>query len=194
MVDLTPLTGEPLAIDLLNTRPHTAEGTIDLLADVAQLRSWLALQADRIPEQAADEATFAGLADADVATVHAVRDHIAAAVHAAVRGERPPAAALDGLNAALRAAPAITELTWDGDSLTLISSRTGTPGTRLAALLAEDAAALLSDSAILKVRACEAEDCVMLFLPTHPRRRWCSASRCGNRARVARYYRRHKAD
>ncbi|NGN66182.1 hypothetical protein G5C51_20070, partial [Streptomyces sp. A7024] len=29
---------------------------------------------------------------------------------------------------------------------------------------------------------------------SHPRRRWCSATRCGNRARVARYYERHKAD
>ncbi|GAA2507323.1 hypothetical protein GCM10023100_41830 [Actinocorallia cavernae] len=28
-------------------------------------------------------------------------------------------------------------------------------------------------------------------LPAHPRRRWCSPARCGNRARVARYYQRH---
>ncbi|MEV3921501.1 CGNR zinc finger domain-containing protein [Actinomadura coerulea] len=32
----------------------------------------------------------------------------------------------------------------------------------------------------------------MLFLPAHPRRRWCSAARCGNRVRVARHYRRHR--
>ncbi|MEU9839973.1 CGNR zinc finger domain-containing protein [Actinomadura sp. NPDC048032] len=40
--------------------------------------------------------------------------------------------------------------------------------------------------------ACEADDCVLLFLPAHPRRRWCSAARCGNRVRVARHYRRHR--
>ncbi|MFD0515426.1 CGNR zinc finger domain-containing protein [Streptomyces aureus] len=34
---------------------------------------------------------------------------------------------------------------------------------------------------------------MLLFLPAHPRRRWCSAARCGNRARVARYYQRHKS-
>ncbi|MFF4211720.1 CGNR zinc finger domain-containing protein [Streptomyces sp. NPDC001796] len=33
----------------------------------------------------------------------------------------------------------------------------------------------------------------MLFLPAHPRRRWCSAARCGNRVRVARHYQRRKA-
>jgi predicted RNA-binding Zn ribbon-like protein len=32
----------------------------------------------------------------------------------------------------------------------------------------------------------------MVFLPAHPRRRWCSPTRCGNRARVARYYQRHR--
>ncbi|WP_433464559.1 CGNR zinc finger domain-containing protein [Spirillospora sp. CA-128828] len=30
------------------------------------------------------------------------------------------------------------------------------------------------------------------FLPGHPRRRWCSAARCGNRVRVARHYQRHR--
>jgi predicted RNA-binding Zn ribbon-like protein len=33
----------------------------------------------------------------------------------------------------------------------------------------------------------------MLFLPAHPRRRWCSPQLCGNRVRVARYYRRHRS-
>ncbi|MBT2511114.1 ABATE domain-containing protein [Streptomyces sp. ISL-98] len=191
MVDPTPLTGEPLAIDLVNTRPNTVDGPVDLLADVTRLRSWLGLQAERFPEPTPDAAA---LTDADLAAVHAVREHIAAAVHAARRGERPPVTALDGLNAALHAAPAIQELVWDGGSFTLSSHRPGAPGTRLAALLAEDTVGLLTNPAVRKVRTCEGEDCVMLFLPTHPRRRWCSASRCGNRARVARYYQRHKAN
>lgn len=66
-------------------------------------------------------------------------------------------------------------------------------GVRPAARLAESAADLLTDPAVTTVPECEADDCVMLFLPTHPRRRWCSPSRCGNRARAARYYQRHKA-
>ncbi|MCX5206327.1 ABATE domain-containing protein [Streptomyces sp. NBC_00237] len=190
MVDPPPLTGEPLAIDLVNTRPHTADGPVDLLGDVTRLRAWLDLQAERLPEPTPD---LAALAAADVAAVHAVREHIAAAVQAARHGERPPATALNGLNAALRAAPAAQELVWSDGSVQLTAHRSGTPGTRLAALFAEDAARLLTDPAVRTVRPCEADDCVMLFLPTHPRRRWCSASRCGNRARVARYYQRHKA-
>ncbi|MEV0186429.1 ABATE domain-containing protein [Streptomyces sp. NPDC050625] len=191
MVDPAPLTGEPLAIDLVNTRPNTAVGPVDLLTDVTRLRSWLALQVERLPELAVDEVA---LTDADLVAVQAVRDHIAAAVHAARRGEAPPADALNGLNAALRAAPAVRELTLDGTSVALVSRRQGSPGLRLAARFAEDAAGLLADARILKVRVCEAQDCVMLFLPAHPRRRWCSAARCGNRTRVARYYQRHKTD
>ncbi|MFE9399881.1 CGNR zinc finger domain-containing protein [Streptomyces flavidovirens] len=191
MVAPTPLTGETLALDLVNTRPNTVDGPVDLLSDVSRLGSWLGLQAERFPEPTPDAAA---LTDADLAAVHAVREHIAAAVHAARHSERPPATALDGVNAALHAAPAIQELVWDGGSVTLTSHRPGSTGTRLAALLAEDAAGLLSDPAVRKVRICEGEDCVMLFMQTHPRRRWCSASRCGNRARVARYYQRHKAN
>jgi predicted RNA-binding Zn ribbon-like protein len=191
MVDLRPLTGEPLALDLVNTRAHTADGPLDLLGDVTQLRSWLVLQADRLPEPASDTTL---LSDADLAAVHAVREHVAVAVNAARQGEQPPTAALDGLNKALSAAPAVPRVGWGGTAVTLATHRSGTPGTRLAAQLAEEAAVLLADPAVRKVRPCEAEDCVMLFLPAHPRRRWCSAARCGNRTRVARYYQRHKAD
>ncbi|GII78085.1 hypothetical protein Sru01_30670 [Sphaerisporangium rufum] len=189
MNDPVPLIGEPVALDLVNTRPHTPAGPVDLLAIPAGLAAWLdlqaGLQAGRLPEPAAR------LVPADLAAVHAVRDHTAAALDRARRGERPPAAALAGLNQAQLGAPAIHELTWDGATLTAARRRTGPPDLRLAGWLAEQAAILLADPAVTRVRACEAADCVMLFLPAHPRRRWCSPARCGNRTRVARHYHRH---
>ncbi|KAB2346131.1 CGNR zinc finger domain-containing protein [Actinomadura rudentiformis] len=184
MSDTTPLTGEPLALDLVNTRPSTG----DLLDTPARLKAWLALQAGRLPA----EETEAEITDADVAAVQAVREQITAAVHAVLHDEAPPAKALRSLNDAQRAAPAVRELSWNGAGVVAMPRREGPPGTRLAAILAEAAADLLTDPALGKVRQCEAEDCVMVFLPAHPRRRWCSPARCGNRARVARYYRRHK--
>ncbi|GIH93249.1 CGNR zinc finger domain-containing protein [Planobispora siamensis] len=190
MSDLVPLTGEPLALDLVNTRPRTPQGPVDLLADPEALRSWLALQRDRLPGLTEDETS--ALAPSDLSAVHAVREHAAAAIERARRGERPPEAALRGLNRAQAAAPAVRELSWDGASVTAVTRRPGAPGARLTTMLAEAVAGLLTDPAIIRVRECEADDCVMLFLPAHPRRRWCSAARCGNRARVARYYRRHR--
>ncbi|MBN6054928.1 CGNR zinc finger domain-containing protein [Nonomuraea sp. RK-328] len=205
MSDLVPLTGEPLALDLVNTRPRLPDGPADLLATPAGLAGWLSAQADRLDGRGVLEAgsdfsrAWEGLTGEDVAAVHAVRDHVATAVAHVRRGERPPVAALDGLNRAQRAAPAIRELIWDGEAddpagpIAVAPRRSGPLGARLAAWLAEAAADLLADPRVGRVRECEADDCVMLFLPAHPRRRWCSAARCGNRARVARYYQRHKS-
>jgi len=183
MTALTPLTGEPLAVDLVNTRPLA----VDLLATHDDLRVWLDLQAHRRPDAPVE------FGDADLGAVHAVRDAVTVAIDHARRGARPPAAVLDVLNAAQRAAPAIRHLDWDGTSITAVDRRIGAPGTRLAAWLAEAAAGLLTDPAVTNIRECEADDCVLLFLPAHPRRRWCATARCGNRVRVARHYERHKS-
>ncbi|MFF5704096.1 CGNR zinc finger domain-containing protein [Streptomyces sp. NPDC012794] len=177
-----PLTGEPLALDLLNTR--TAEG--DLVAGPAGLGAWLAEQAGRLTPVRETGA-------AEVAAVLAVREAARAALDAALRGGRPPADALRTLNGALSAAPSHQELTWTEEvGITATPQRPAGPARRLAAELAEAVAELLTDPRVTSVRACEAEGCVLLFLPAHPRRRWCVASACGNRARVARYYARHK--
>ncbi|MFC8092210.1 CGNR zinc finger domain-containing protein [Streptomyces sp. NPDC057301] len=186
MSDPVPLTGEPLALDLVNTR--TAVG--DLLTTPSELRAWWERQADRLPEAAPQEG--GGVTAADLAAVLAVREHTARALGHVRRGEQPPAADLAALNDAQRAAPAIHELAWDGSAVVAVQRREGAPGLRLAALLAQAAAELLADPAVTRIRKCEADDCVMVFLPTHPRRRWCSAARCGNRVRVARHYQRHK--
>lgn len=184
--DLLPLVGEPVAIDLVNTRPATG----DLLTTPDHLRAWLNLQADRFTE--ARELAAVELTAADLAAVQKVREHTAQALDHVRHGTRPQAADLEALNEAQRAAPPISELTWNGGAVTAARRRTGAPAARLAAWLAEATAGLLADPAVVKVRQCEAADCVMLFLPAHPRRRWCSAARCGNRVRVSRHYQRHR--
>ncbi|MFD8464983.1 CGNR zinc finger domain-containing protein [Streptomyces cyaneofuscatus] len=186
MTDPVPLTGEPLAVDLVNTRPRLASGPVDLIGDVAGLRAWLALEVERIAE------AVGPLDGDDLAELRRVREHIAAALYAARDELPPPPEAIEGINRALAAAPLVRELARGDGGLALVPRRTGAPGVRLAALFAEDAAALLAGPARSRVRACGAEDCVMLFVPAHPSRRWCSAARCGNRARVARYYQRHR--
>ncbi|MGW0252203.1 CGNR zinc finger domain-containing protein [Nocardia goodfellowii] len=183
MTELEPLIGEPLPLDLVNTRPVG----VDLLRTTEQLTRWLHAQADRLPEAPARPTR------ADLDAVLDVREHISAVFDALLDGRRPPAAALRGLADAVSAAPAVRRLVWDGESLAATVVREGNSAARLAAALADAAVDLFADPAVARIRRCAADDCVLLFLPAHSRRQWCAPDRCGNRARVARYYQRHKA-
>jgi predicted RNA-binding Zn ribbon-like protein len=174
------LVGEPLALDLVNTRPADA----DHLESVESLNAWLALETERFPELAAFEAS----SDAALARVVAVRAGVTAVVDALL-AERPvPASAVEALNAAQRAAPAYTRLSIEDDGFAAVKECRGASEKRLAARLAEAAIELLASDSVGKFKQCEADDCRLVFVLTHPKRRWCSAERCGNRVRVARYY------
>jgi predicted RNA-binding Zn ribbon-like protein len=170
------LIGEPLALDLINTRTRDA----DLLATPDTFQDWLSAQAGRLATP-----DSAGI---DLNAVRTLRRQIQDAVEHARSGQVPPAQALQALNAALQGAPAYREITWPAVSM----KRGGDTTHNLLAELAEAAVDLLTDPAITKVRSCDGPGCRLLFLPAHPRRRWCSPAQCGNRTRVARYYQRHK--
>lgn len=176
--------GEPLALDLVNTRTADA----DLLTTPDQLADWLRQQAERLPEPPSGRPTTE-----ELRRIRQVREHIAAVIEALLHNRRPTAAALRGLENAQSAAPGIRQLQWDGTALTATARRAGPAAARIAAALAESAVELLGGPAIARLKQCEADDCVLLFLPAHPRRRWCSPQRCGNRIRVARYYDRHSS-
>lgn len=187
MSEAIPLIGEPLALDLVNTRQAVA----DLLTTSAGLRAWLELQAARFPP--AQEFVGATLTEADLTAVRALRERVASAVDHVRHDRRPPPGDLAAINRAQRAAPAVGELVWSGQVVTTVHRRSGPPGARLVGWLAEAAADLIADPAVPRIRQCEADDCVLLFLPAHSRRRWCSAARCGNRVRVARHYQRRRS-
>ncbi|MBX6371954.1 MAG: CGNR zinc finger domain-containing protein [Acidothermus sp.] len=182
---VSPLIGEPLPLDLVNTSRNAAGEGGDALEDVAGLENWLLAEADRLPMVRVTPHTL----DA----VRELRSHVATLIEAARSGVRPPADALAGLNAALRAAPSFAQLSWD-DGWRLDGGRSGDPDALLVAALAEATAEFLAGPMVDAIRECAAPDCALLFAATHPRRRWCSATVCGNRIRVARYYARHRFD
>ncbi|MCK2213647.1 CGNR zinc finger domain-containing protein [Actinomadura sp. ATCC 31491] len=176
------LIGEPLALDLLNTRTRD----LDVLDTPGDFQTWLARQAGRLT------APGGPLTPGGLAAVRRLRAHVATALDAVREGAPPPAAALAAINEAARAAPAYQVLEWRDGGPRLSAARDGDPLAVLLAQLAEAAAGLLADPAVTRVRGCEGPGCVLLFLPAHPRRRWCSPDLCGNRVRVARHYQRHK--
>lgn len=177
------LTGEPLALDLVNTRAHTPAGDADFLDTADGLGVWLARQSERLT------GIPAPLPAAGVAAVRRLRAHVEAAVTAVASGRTPPAGAVAALNEAARAAPAHLFL---GDS-GVETRRDAAPLDRLLAELAEAAITLLGTPGASRIKSCEAPGCRMFFLPAHPRRRWCSPELCGNRVRVARHYERARS-
>ncbi|MER5476121.1 CGNR zinc finger domain-containing protein [Streptomyces sp. NPDC002734] len=179
--DPRPLTGEPLAVDLLNTRWIDDEGFHDLLDDLAGTGIWLASQADRLDGVAAapDRETRAALLTARAALDLAAADPA-----------HPSPESVAALNEVLSHGCLRHVLRVDG------------PGTRVevdepawlpAWAAAADWLRLLADRPD-RIRACANPECVLHFhdVSKNGTRRWCSMSGCGNRAKVRRHYARHR--
>jgi predicted RNA-binding Zn ribbon-like protein len=98
--------------------------------------------------------------------------------------------AVKTLNAAAAETPSWPALRWNNEKPTRLI-RTTTSGTpALVCAIAQQAVEMFAGDSRHQLRACLAPGCVLYFVKDHPRREWCSAG-CGNRARVARHYRRH---
>jgi predicted RNA-binding Zn ribbon-like protein len=109
---------------------------------------------------------------------------------AAIHGE-PSRADLSTINTALAQAMANAIVIWTGDGFTW-SWRTATQLARVTWPVARSAADLLTSRDSARVRICANDICGWLFVDTTGRRRWCEMRGCGNRAKAARYYRRHR--
>ena len=168
MRDPRPHVGEPLALDLLNTRWMSADGPQDLLTDVAGLRCWLV--ANDLDERCdADEKALAALVRAREAILRVVTDGSA-----------------DDLNAILDRGRIRRSLAdsgpWDDVD---VSRSEWLPGW----LAADSLLQLLAESAG-RIKQCAHPHCVLWFYDTSKNgtRRWHSMTTCGNRAKAARHY------
>jgi predicted RNA-binding Zn ribbon-like protein len=181
------LLGEPLALDLTNTHVRRGGVDVDLLDSPLALTAWLAAEVDRLPWSGASDA-------ADLLAVRALRDAIAELLRARRDGVRPASMALRQVNAALLTAAASRRLVWAGSGPRLAPSTLARKRDALLHVLAVDALGLLTGRDADALRTCAHPDCVLQFVARNPRRRWCSTELCGNRARVARHYRRERDD
>lgn len=161
-----PHLGEPLALDLLNTRWIAASGRQDLLTDVAGARQWLA---DNDLDLPADAATLRALVTAREAILRAVTGETA-----------------DDLNAVLEHGRIRRALTPDGPAtLPEVGDPAWIPG-----WLAADNLLHLLASSPDRIKKCAHPQCILWFLDTSKNgtRRWHSMAACGNRAKATRHY------
>lgn len=176
--DPRPLTGEPLAVDLLNTRWIDEAGKHDLLDSPCGLATWLAsptvaaaLDGCRV---AADGPTLENLLRAR------------AALDALVDATSPSDQARTALNEVLARGRLRHVLGPDGPrTVTEVDDPSWTPAWAAAA----DYLRLLGERPE-RLRPCANPACVLHFydVSKNGTRRWCSMAGCGNRAKASRHY------
>lgn len=196
---LNLLGGHP-ALDLVNTvdwRARFDGGEETLISYAALLFQATRCGLVAVPEartltQAAESRPEA----AEEARKEAVglRDAVFRLVVAALDQRKPTAADLARLNHWLGAADTPPRLMVAGQGYAFAPSGDdadlGLPLRRFA----HQAGELLASTGLQRVRCCAGPDCGWLFLDKSPNRlrRWCSMEGCGNRAKAANFYHRHK--
>ena len=177
------MTRPDLCLDFANTRYWRGQDTpTETLNAPADLAGWAKVSKAPGPKEFE---TALGLRE----TIHRLFD-------AQAQGKAPTSRDLDALNAALASAPARRTLKrgregyeWDVDM------KSGTALGLLAQVL-WSAGDLLAGPKLEKVRRCANPECLFLFLDDSRagKRRWCSMSSCGNRAKAKRHYHKGKED
>ena len=197
-----PLLGEPLPVELMNTIWADRDGVYDALRDPDGTRAWLRAVSDRMDLMAPSDLDAFTVSDLDRLGNHLIglRDALRRLAAEATEDPRPSAAsdireleeAVTVLNRAAGDTPRWSALSWTpGRAPSRHAQTSGQAASAAVSAIAEESIALFSQETRDQLRACLAPGCVLYFLKNHPRREWCSAS-CGNRARSARHYQRHR--
>ena len=177
------MTRPDLCLEFANTRYWRGQATpTETLNAPAGLATWL--KTPKVP--AAKEFDLAiGLRE----TLYRLFD-------AQAQGKPAPSRDLEALNQALASAPARTALKRGRDGYDWdIDARSATALALLAPVL-WSAGDLLAGPRLDRVRRCANPECGWLFLDDSRagKRRWCSMSACGNRAKARRHYHKSKEE
>lgn len=185
-----PLLGEPLPLELANTRFAVRGREHDGFQSAADMASWLGRVGERLPAPI-DEHDLASLSPAHLATARDLRDASRRLLAAAVAGVPLEPSAAETVNRIVREAPAWPEL--QVDPTPAASSQTSADPVRAAlTTIAAELVELLGGEQAATLRSCSALGCILYFRKDHPRRTCCS-TRCSNRVRAARHYARRTA-
>ena len=177
-----------LCLEFANTRYWRGQSSpTETLNEPDDLASWLA---GNVAKEARP------LSRRDFERALEARETIYRVFDATARGKAPAGSDLEALNAALTAAPARRALRRErGGFVWDVDMRGSTALAQLAPVL-WSAGDLLTGGKLDKVKRCANPECGWLFLDDSRagKRRWCSMSACGNRAKARRHYHRSKED
>jgi predicted RNA-binding Zn ribbon-like protein len=193
------LIGNALCLDFANTLyGHTGTPLHEYLHDYRDLVIWshktgilARSDAERLLRSAARHPENAR------AVFHraiALREHIYRIFAALAQQQNPLSGDIASLNSARSEALSHSRLEHTGKRF-IVAWNDKSPLDRLLWPLALSAADLLTSLSYTRVRQCNGDTCDWLFVDTsrNHMRRWCSMNKCGNRAKVRRFFQRKKS-
>ena len=126
---------------------------------------------------------------ADLDEARAVREAVYRTAKALIAGRPPVGRDDDAINRAAAAPPPVPRM---DQGIMLLTAAGPDPAASALSAVARDAIALFTTADARRLRECASPECGLLFLDlSRPgRRRWCSSSACGSKARAAAYRRR----
>jgi predicted RNA-binding Zn ribbon-like protein len=175
-----------LCLEFVNTRYWRGQETpTETLNSAEDLSAWTAANV-------AKEAR--PLARREFERAVEARETIWRVFDATARGKTPAATDLEALNGLLAASPARTTLRRERTGFSWDVDMRGTTALGQLAPVLWSAGDLLTGAKLDKVKRCANPDCGWLFLDDSRagKRRWCSMSSCGNRAKARRHYHRSR--
>lgn len=194
------ISGGHAALNLANTisRREAPGESRDDLTHYGRLVSW-AVQAELLAPKEGERLRAAArerprAAVAALRRAIAIREAIFSLFVAIARGEKPQAAALDSVNAALPEALAALRVGPAPDGFAWRFTRDEAELAPMLAPVVRAAAELLTSGDRTRIRECGSDTCFWLFLDRSKNgtRRWCDMKVCGNRAKARRHYEREK--
>jgi len=181
-----------LAIDFLNTLRIQGGRLSDDLAGPGELFAWLDSAGLLDAPGRAAAARPLPVARILLGEAQRLRSDVASLVEAHRSGTAPEPHVIHALNRILAAGPTHVLLVSQDGRSSLGEHEVGAEPLSALAPIARSAASLLVHAAPDRIRRCDDDRCGRWFLDTSKggRRKWCSMSICGNRAKAARYRRR----
>lgn len=197
--------GNHPALDLLNTTPvlGDGDGPVDLLGTYDDLVRWIGgagigPRNDASELQRAAKRARGAQGNSVLREVKRLREALRSVLTWASAGRDVRRGAAQTINASLRRDRGYVALRGPAGHAGFVRQwrrERDDPAARIIAPIARSILSLLTEADLTRVRKCESPACVLWFLDTskNGRRRWCSMGLCGNRAKVAAHYRRHRA-
>lgn len=184
-----PVLGEPVPIELANTRYRDGDELVEFLPHPVTAARWFALS----PTAALLPQPHRWTRPAWMRLIE-LRNTVDELLRARIAGSSPKPVHVACLNELAGLVSGCPELRWrtarEIEQVQRLTARSRTDA--VIGTIAVDTINLLAGPGADLLRVCANDDCQMLFLKQHHRRRWCHNS-CGHRHRQATYYARGRA-